>query len=102
VVLRCVLVLLCPGGADQMEASQGQGKCINAYVPLQSQAKKMVTSSDSREDDYVGALIYRESQLRKTEAAAAAESHRIQLGRDQPVKQDSISLLTMIQMSLET
>jgi len=74
----------------------------NAYVPLQSQAKKMVTSSDSREDDYVGALIYRESQLRKTEAAAAAESHRIQLGRDQPVKQDSISLLTMIQMSLET
>ena len=42
----------------------------------QSQAKKVVAPNDSGEEDDLGALIYRESQLRKVEAAAAAESKK--------------------------
>ena len=42
----------------------------------QSQAKKVVAPNNSGEEDDLGALIYRESQLRKVEAAAAAESKK--------------------------
>ena len=52
----------------------------------QRQSKKLVPNVSGDEDD-VGVLIYRESQLRKAEAAAAAESEKTstastQLGRD--------------------
>ena len=48
----------------------------------QSQAKKMVATNDSRgEEEDLGALICRESELRKAKAAAtAAHHHPLHLG----------------------
>ena len=41
-------------------------------LTIQSQANEVVAPNDNEDDD-IGVLIYREFQLRKAEAAAAAE-----------------------------
>mmetsp|Transcript_14646 Transcript_14646/g.30044 ORF Transcript_14646/g.30044 Transcript_14646/m.30044 type:complete len:184 (+) Transcript_14646:162-713(+) len=45
---------------------------MNMMLTIQSQANEVVAPNDNEDDD-IGVLIYREFQLRKAEAAAAAE-----------------------------